>query len=82
MLTPQAVKPLLVHEDRHVRNAAVDYFRGSWSQDTDLVPLALQAYRQYGPEESLSGLACCSQFVLTAKSLDEVLDCLAITVPK
>ncbi len=77
MLTAQAVKPLLVHEDRPVRDAAVDYFKGSWSQDADLVPLILQAYRQYGPEECLHGVACCSHFVLTPQSVDGVLDCLA-----
>ncbi len=43
MLTVLEVKPLLVHEDRPVRDAAVDYLKGSWSEDPDLVPLILRA---------------------------------------
>lgn len=77
MLLAPEVKPFLVHEDRPVRDAAVEYFKGSWSQDCELVPLVLRAYRQYGPEECLHGVACCNQFKLTPQSLDEVLDCLA-----
>jgi hypothetical protein len=77
MLTASEVKPFLIHEDRPVRDAAIDYFKGSWSEDPDLVPLILRAYRLYGPEECLLGLAQCDQFLLTSQSLDEVLDCLA-----
>ena len=79
MLTASEVKPFLVHEDRPVRDAAVEYFKGSWSQDPDLVPLILRAYRQFGAEECLHGVACCRQFLLTPQSLDDVLDCLAAT---
>ena len=79
MLTAPEAKPLLVHEDRPVRDAAVEYFKGSWLQDPDLVPLVLRAYRQFGPEECLHGIACCRLFILTPVSLDEVLDCLAAT---
>ena len=46
MLTAQEVKPLLVHEDHPVRDAAINYFRGTWSRDDHIVPLILQAYRQ------------------------------------
>jgi hypothetical protein len=77
MLTALEVKPFLVHEDRPVRAAAVDYFKRSWSEDPDLVPLMLRAYRQYGPEECAHAIACCWQFALTLQSIDEVLDCLA-----
>jgi hypothetical protein len=31
MLTPGDVKPFVVHEDLPVRDAALDYFRGTWS---------------------------------------------------
>jgi len=77
MLTPQEVKPLLLHEDQPVRKAAINYLRGSWSQDPQLVPMILQAYRQYEASESLTGLAYCQQFVITEQSLEDVLDCLA-----
>jgi hypothetical protein len=79
MMTPREVKPFLVHEDRPVRDAAVGYFKGSWSEDPDLVPLALQAYRQYGPEDARYSVACCSRFTLTAQSVDDLVDCLAAT---
>lgn len=76
MLTPGDVKPFLVHEDLPVRDAALDYFRGTWSEDPDLVPLMLQAYRRYGPKECRHAISCCGQFALTRQSVDEVLACL------
>jgi hypothetical protein len=77
MLTPQEVRPLLVHEDRPVRYAALHYFKGTWSQDVQLVPLVLQAYRQYGAEGGSLGLALGNRFALTEQSLSEVLETLA-----
>jgi hypothetical protein len=79
MLTPEQVKPYLLHEDRPVRKAAVDYFEDTWPQDTALLPLILQACRQYGADENLHGLVACRQFPLTGASLDEVLESLAAT---
>jgi hypothetical protein len=38
MLSAEEIKPLLLHEDRPVRDAAADYLRDSWCQDTALVP--------------------------------------------
>jgi hypothetical protein len=77
MLTPQEVKPFLLHEDEPVRKAAVDYLRGSWSQDPQVVPMLLQAYHQYGASEWRTGLAYCHQFVITEQSLEGVLNSLA-----
>jgi hypothetical protein len=79
MLSAEEIKPLLLHEDRPVRDAAADYLRDSWCQDTALVPMVLRACRQYGAEENVHGLMACSQFVLTEDSLDEVLQMLAGT---
>ena len=72
MLSAEEIKPLLLHEDRPVRDAAADYLRDSWCQDTALVPMVLRACRQYGADENVHGLMACSQFVLTEDSLDEV----------
>ncbi|MDP6468540.1 MAG: SEC-C metal-binding domain-containing protein [Pirellulaceae bacterium] len=77
MLTAQEVKPLLVHEDHPVRDAAINYFRGTWSQDVEVFALILQAYRQYGAEESRLSLAWCNHFALSEQSLDQVLETLA-----
>lgn len=76
MLPPQEVKPLLVHEDRHVRRAAIEYFRGAWIEDVELASLSLEAHRLYPDEESLSGLACCRNFALSADALQDVLQTL------
>ena len=76
MLPPQEVKPLLVHEDRHVRRAAIDYFRGAWIEDVELVSLSLEAHRLYADEESLSGLACCRDFALGRDAFRDVLQAL------
>ena len=65
MLSMEQVKPLLLHEDRPVRDLAVDYFRSSWSQDAALVPMILRACRQYGVDENVHGLIACGQFVLS-----------------
>lgn len=77
MLSADQIKPHLLHEDRSVREAVVDYFRDSWLQDVDLVPLILQSCRRYGNSENLYGLASCSRFPLTETTFDQVLAHLA-----
>ena len=77
MLSTEEVKPLLLHEDRPVRDAAADYLHSSWCQDTSLPPMILLACHQYGINENIHGLMACSRFVLTEDSLDGVLQMLA-----
>ncbi len=77
MLSMEQVKPLLLHEDRPVRDLAVDYFRSGWCQDAALVSMILRACRQYGVDENVHGLVACGQFVLSEESLDDVLQMLA-----
>lgn len=79
MLTAEQVKPFLLHEDHPVRDMAADYFRDSWSQDTALVPMILQACRQYNVDKNSHGLIACGQFVLTEASLDGVLRMTSVT---
>lgn len=77
MLTATELKPHLLHEDRLVRDAVVEYFKDSWSPDPDLVPIVLEAVRRYGSGESRVGLTACPRFRLTDESLEGVLRALA-----
>lgn len=77
LLSATDLKPHLLHEDRLVRDAIVEYFKDSWSQDPELVPIVLEAVRRYGPGESRVGLAACPQFLLTEESLDGALAAMA-----
>ena len=77
VLTPDRIKPFLVHEDRYIRRAATDYFADQWSRDPDILPLILDACDRYGDEQNFRGLSCCDRLLLTGQSLDRVLDHLA-----
>jgi hypothetical protein len=77
LLTPDRIKPFLLHEDPEVREAAVEYFADSWSQDPDLVAMVLDACDRFGFESNLRGLSVCDRFVLTERALDEVMEHLA-----
>lgn len=48
MLSPEEVKPLLVHEDRYIREAAMEYFRDSYSRDPEILPLLLKSHERFG----------------------------------
>ncbi len=59
MLTPKELKPHILHEDRWIRGAALDYFTNSWSLDPEIAGLALTAHERYfklGEFPWLSGL--------------------------
>jgi hypothetical protein len=77
MLLPEQVKPLLLHEDSPVRDMAAEYFRQSWSQDVELVPLVYEACRRYGTTENLHLLAASRRFVLTDEAVPLILELLA-----
>lgn len=47
MLQPDAVKPLLLDEDRDVRVKASDYFARCGTTDTDVLDRCLQAILKY-----------------------------------
>jgi hypothetical protein len=79
VLTEAELKPYLLHEDRLVRRAVVEYFKGSWSRDPELVPLILEAKRRYEPDDARGALAACERFVLTERSFDAMLGALAET---
>ena len=80
MLSPQEVKPLLVHENRYVRRAAVEYFHGTCLRDVELLPLSLESRALYADDESLSVLSFGNTFAVNDESLVDVLETLASTV--
>jgi len=73
MLSESQVKPFLLREDRHVRDAAASYLRGCWSRDPELVPLVVRACGKYSDETMLRGLGACKRFTMTQEGLDRVL---------
>ncbi len=77
VLTPDRIKPFLVHEDRYIRRAATDYFADSWSRDPDLIPLILDACERYGDQQNPRLLSSLDRLLLTGNALDRVLDHLA-----
>jgi hypothetical protein len=77
VLTPERIKPYLLHEDRHIREAAVEYFSDSWSSDPDLVPMLLDACERFGDQDDIRGLYVADRFPLTEPSFDRVLEHLA-----
>ena len=77
MLTPDQIKPFLLHEDPEVREAAVAYFGDCWSRDPDLVPLVLEACDRFGTEGDVRAFSVRHRFALTEETLDPVLDHLA-----
>jgi hypothetical protein len=77
MLSPEDVKPLLVHEDRYIREAAFNYFRESWSNDSDIIPLLLCSYEVYGAGDMPRPLAWGYRFSLDESSIDAVMRTLA-----
>ena len=79
MLTPDLIKPFLIHDDPDVRHLATDYFSDTWADDPDLLPLVLDACERYGFDENLHNLQDAGRFTVTEESLDRVLDQLART---
>jgi hypothetical protein len=74
VLTPDQIKPYLLHDDWHIRIAAVEYCSDSWSRDPDLIPLMLDACERFGEREDKLSLHHAGRFTLTEPSLDRVLD--------
>jgi len=79
VLTPDRLKPFLVHEDRFIRRAVTGYFADGWSRDPDLIPLILDACDRYGDGQNVRGISACDRFPLSEPSLDLVLRHLAGT---
>lgn|GEM_PF-1996556 len=77
MLTPDRIKPYLLHEDPHLRRAAFEYFYQSWSQDPEIVPAILESGDRFGEiKRAASGL---DHFVCSGPTIDLILDRLTQT---
>src|SRR5207248_2112248 len=74
MISPDRLKPFLIHEDRYLRRAAADYFADCWSPDEDLIPLVLDACRRYGEADNLRALSFASRFRLTDAGAAQLLE--------
>jgi hypothetical protein len=77
MLTPDRVKPFLLHDDPDVRRFVVDYLAESWSDDPELLPMVLDACERFGFEEDRQNLFYAARFAVTEATLDRLLDLLA-----
>jgi hypothetical protein len=76
MLSPDRIKPYLLHEDRYLRSAARDYFIDSWSRDPDIIPLILEAHDRFG-DVDLGGFYVSDHLLMSESALDAVLTHLA-----
>lgn len=76
MLMPEEVKPLLIHEDRYIREAAIDFFRGGWSGDCAIVPLLVESHLRYDHPERPSPLTFGDLLPVDDAGMDAVLSAL------
>jgi hypothetical protein len=75
-LKSSRVKPFLLHADDLVRRNVAAYFRESLSQDTELIPLVIEACLKYGEEGNLAGLEAARYFGQSYPSVCAVLELL------
>lgn len=73
MLTPDRLKPFLLHDDPDVRSFVVDYFSQSWSDDPELLPLVLDSCERFGLAEDGKNLYGAASFAVTGPTLDRLL---------
>jgi hypothetical protein len=71
---PNRIKPFLLHADTLVRRNAAAYFRESLSQDTDLIPLVIEACEKYGEVGNPAGLEAARYFRQSYPSVSLVLE--------
>lgn len=75
VLSPDRIKPFILHEDLHLRHAAVDYFYESYSRDPEVPAAILDAVARYGDEGPLHKiLPMLRRFAVNSTTLDRALD--------
>ena len=79
MLTPNELKPHILHEDRWIRCAALERFTGSWSPDPEIAGLALTAHERYFKPGEFPHLAGLDQLPIDAPTAERVLALLEAT---
>ena len=51
-LSEEQVKQGILHDDREVRFAALHYFANAFSRDATVMPVAIEAFREFGRQEA------------------------------
>ncbi len=72
MLTVEALRPLLLHSDGHVRGTVVRCLHEAWSRDAELVPTILAACRRFGFAANDTALHRWDRFPLDPQVFEEV----------
>lgn len=73
-LTEDQVKQAILHNDREVREAAVYYFSRSFSEDSEIMPLAIQAIEQYGWRDAFESYTFIHDLVQTDETVFWLID--------
>src|SRR5208337_1668923 len=73
-LSESKIKEAILHPDADIRSRAVHYFADSFSQDTSIVPLVIQAVEQYGREEAYQLIGASTELAHTDETISWVVD--------
>ena len=68
-LQDDQVKRAILDPDRDVREAAVNYFSRSFSQDPGIMPMAIQAIEQYGKDNAFEGYSFLKDLLQTDETV-------------
>lgn len=73
-LPESKIKEAILHADSRIRERAVHYFADSFSQDTSLVPLVIQAVERYGREDAYHLIGSSTSLAHTEETISWVVD--------
>jgi hypothetical protein len=73
-LSESKIKEAILHPDAEIRARTVHYFADSFSQDTSVVPLVIQAVEQYGREEAYHLIGASTELAHTDETISWVVD--------
>ena len=73
-LSESKIKEAILHPDAEIRSRAVHYFADSFSQDTSIVPLVIQAVERYGREEAFHLVGASTELAHTNETISWVVD--------
>ncbi|TCL76431.1 uncharacterized protein YecA (UPF0149 family) [Hydrogenispora ethanolica] len=83
MIAPEKLKPLLLHEERVVREFILRYFKDSFNRDPDLMPYVLECCNRYpGMGEVRHMLTNADKFTRTEATLNEIFNRLPESEPR
>src|SRR3989304_422343 len=64
------IKEAILHPNEEIRNLAVEYFTDSFTSDTTIMPLVIQAVEQYGDERGIRILRALRRLPQSGETLD------------